>query len=82
MTQSQEFNARTVDEAVEKAAASLGVPADDLPYEVVDQGSEGFLGIGARDARIVVLVPGVEGSTETPASEVRSAEEPPPVERD
>ena len=69
MTERQEFNARTVDEAVEKAAASLGVPAGDLPYEVVDEGSEGFLGIGARDARIVVQAPGGGGSTETPVSE-------------
>ncbi len=76
MTQNQEFNASTIDEAVEKAAASLGVPADDLSYEVVDEGSEGFIGIGARDARIVVQVPGVGVSTETPASEVPSREEP------
>jgi spoIIIJ-associated protein len=82
MTQSQEFNAGTVDEAVEKAAASLGIPANDLPYEVVDEGSEGFLGIGARDARIVVRVPGVGGSTEAPASEVPGAEESAPVESD
>jgi spoIIIJ-associated protein len=82
MTQSQEFNAGTVDEAVEKAAASLGIPANDLPYEVVDEGSEGFLGIGARDARIVVRVPGVGGSTEAPAREVPGAEESAPMESD
>jgi spoIIIJ-associated protein len=60
MTQSREFNAATVDEAVEKASASLGVPVEDLSYEVVDEGSEGFLGIGARDARIVVKAPGTQ----------------------
>jgi spoIIIJ-associated protein len=82
MTQSQEFNAGTVDEAVEKAAASLGILANDLPYEVVDEGSEGFLGIGARDARIVVRVPGVGGSTEAPASEVPGSEESASMESD
>ena len=82
MTQSQEFNAGTVVEAVDKAAASLGVPADELRYEVVDEGSEGFLGIGARDARIVVRVPDVGVSSETPVSEVPSAEQSAPVESD
>lgn len=60
MTQTREFNATTVDEAVEKASASLGLSPKDLSYEVVDAGSEGFLGIGARDARIVVEMPGTE----------------------
>jgi spoIIIJ-associated protein len=76
MTQSQEFNAGTVDEALEKAAANLGVPTAELAYEVVDEGSEGFLGIGARDARIVVHAPFAGGSTETPVSESPSSEEP------
>ncbi len=60
MTQTREFNATTVDEAVEKASASLGLSPKDLSYEVVDPGSEGFLGIGARDARIVVKISGTE----------------------
>ena len=76
MTQSQEFNAGTIDEAVEKAAANLGVPAAELSYEVLDEGSEGFLGIGARDARIVVHAPDAGESTGTPAREVSSREEP------
>ncbi len=58
MTQSQEFNAGTLDEALQKAATALEIPLDDLSYEVVDAGSEGFLGIGARDARILVQVDG------------------------
>jgi spoIIIJ-associated protein len=59
MTRTREFNAATVDEAVEKASTTLGIPAEDFSYEVVDTGSDGFLGIGARDARIVVEVPGM-----------------------
>ena len=57
MTQHREFNAATVDEALEKASSSLGVPASELSYEVLDEGSVGFLGIGARDARITVESP-------------------------
>jgi spoIIIJ-associated protein len=59
MTETREFNAATVDEAVEKASATLGLSVKELSYEVVDPGSEGFLGIGARDARIAVEVPGM-----------------------
>jgi spoIIIJ-associated protein len=59
MTYNREFNAATVDEALEKASSSLGVPASELSYEVLDEGSVGFLGIGARDARITVESPEV-----------------------
>jgi spoIIIJ-associated protein len=58
MTQTQEFNAATVEEAVVKASASLGISVKELSYEVVDAGSDGFLGIGARDARILIELPG------------------------
>jgi spoIIIJ-associated protein len=54
MSDSQEFYAATVEEAAEKASESLGVPRVQLDFEVLDQGSTGFLGIGARDARILV----------------------------
>jgi spoIIIJ-associated protein len=71
MTRTREFNAATVDEAVEKASTALGIPAEDFSYEVVDTGSDGFLGIGARDARIVVEVPGtVAQETEVEQDEV------------
>lgn len=54
MTESREFNAATVEEALEKAAASTGITRQELSFEVLDEGSTGFLGIGARDARILV----------------------------
>ncbi len=73
MTQNREFNAATVDEAVEKASSSLGVSARELSYEVLDEGSVGFLGIGARDARIAVELP--EGSEVPGAPEESPAEE-------
>jgi spoIIIJ-associated protein len=60
MTRTREFNAATVEEALERASARLGLRVEDLSYKVVDEGSEGFLGIGARDARIVIEVPGTE----------------------
>jgi spoIIIJ-associated protein len=57
MTDSVEFYASTVDEAVEKAALELGLSSAEVSYRVLDEGNSGFLGIGARDARVVVEVP-------------------------
>jgi spoIIIJ-associated protein len=54
MTEEREFYAASVDEAVSKAAQELGLPAQEISYSVLDEGSSGFLGIGARDARILV----------------------------
>jgi len=54
MTDDREFYAATVEEAVQKAADELGLSSQEVPYQVLDEGNSGFLGIGARDARIVV----------------------------
>ncbi len=54
MSESQEFYAPTVEEAVQKASLTLGIGAEELSYDVVDAGAAGFLGIGAREARINV----------------------------
>jgi len=42
------FSAKTLDEAITKACVELGVTSDNLSYNVVEQGSAGLLGIGAR----------------------------------
>lgn len=47
-----EFKGKTVEEALTAASASLGVVSSDLEYEVLDKGSAGFLGIGAKPAII------------------------------
>ena len=61
MSDRQEFYAPTVEEALTKASAALGIARDRLEFEILDQGSSGFLGIGARDARILIEnhVPGI-----------------------
>jgi spoIIIJ-associated protein len=64
MTDRMEFYASTIDEAVEKAALELGVSSKEVSYRVVDEGNSGFLGIGARDARIVVEAPAPHASDE------------------
>lgn len=58
MTDEREFYAATVQEAVQKAADELGLTPEELPYRVLDEGNSGFLGIGARDARVAVESPG------------------------
>lgn len=47
-----EVSARTVSEAITEACRKLGVTSDRLDYEVVDEGSNGFLGIGSKPAII------------------------------
>ena len=70
MTDSREFYASTVDEAVEKAALELGLSSAEISYRVLDEGNSGFLGIGARDARIIVQASAlhVSGEDEHPES--------------
>lgn len=46
------FSAKTVEDAVTKALIELGTTSDKLEYEVVEKGSAGFLGIGAKPAVI------------------------------
>lgn len=69
MSNDREFYAATVEEAVEKASGALGIPGDELHFEVLDQGSTGFLGIGARDARIVVENTVMQANVASPSSE-------------
>jgi spoIIIJ-associated protein len=64
MTDSIEFYASTIDEAVEKAALELGLSSTEVSYRVLDEGNSGFLGIGARDARIIVQAPAQNASEE------------------
>lgn len=55
MERDREFHASNVEEAIRKAAKALGIAPEEVRYEVLDEGSEGFLGLGARDARIRVI---------------------------
>ena len=78
MTHEREFYAATVDDAVEKAAGDLGLSVGEFSYRVLDEGNSGFLGIGARDARIIVETQdsvGHEGLEEDRPVSVASADE-------
>lgn len=47
-----EITAKTVSDAITEACQKLGVTSDKLDYQVVEEGSNGFLGIGSKPAVI------------------------------
>ena len=47
-----EVSAKTIDDAILEAAIQLGTTRDKVAYEVISQGSAGFLGIGSKNAVI------------------------------
>ena len=48
----QEFSAKNVDDAITEACETLMVTSDRLDYEVISNGSSGFLGIASKPAVI------------------------------
>ena len=62
MSEANEFSGKTVEEAVEKGLAELGVARNAVNVEIVREGSRGILGLGGENA--VVLLTRVE----TPAA--------------
>ena len=48
--------AKTVDDAVTEALLELMATRDDVEIEILEKGSKGFLGIGAKDAKVRVTV--------------------------
>ena len=72
MSKRQEFHATTVEEAIDKACKALNVARDQVRFEVLDQGSSGFLGMGARDARITVE--STDARADAPAPEMAEAQ--------
>ena len=51
-----EISAKTVNDAITEACQKLTVTSDKLEYEVVEEGSSGFLGIGSKPAVIKARV--------------------------
>lgn len=65
-----EVSAKTVDDAILEAAIKFGTTRDKVAYEVISQGSAGFLGIGSKKAVIKAHV-----LTEEEAEASKKAEE-------
>ncbi len=51
-----EVIAPTVDEAIERGLAELGLERDQVEVEVLDEGSGGLFGIGSRQARVMLIM--------------------------
>jgi spoIIIJ-associated protein len=57
MIEEREFEGKDLEEALNEAAASLGISHDELHYEMVEQGRRGLLGMGVKAVRIRVKPP-------------------------
>ena len=55
MAKRKEFTGKDIGEALENAAGHYDKSLEELQYEVVDGGRKGFLGIGKREAKIVII---------------------------
>jgi spoIIIJ-associated protein len=75
-----EIIAPTVEEAVARGAEELGVSADRLLVEVIDEGGGGLLGLSPRQARVRLTLLGSGGGPERPAG--RSAAPDPDLDED
>ena len=51
-----EISAKTVDDAITEACQKFSVTSDKLEYEVIEEGSAGFLGLGSKSAVIKARV--------------------------
>jgi spoIIIJ-associated protein len=56
----------TVEEAVARGAAELGVSPDRVLVEVLDEGGQGLLGLGARQARVRLTLLGGASAAPSP----------------
>lgn len=55
-----EVSAKSLSDAITDACQKLSVTSDKLGYEVIDEGSNGFLGIGSKPFKIKAFVKGEE----------------------
>lgn len=68
----KEFSGKTIDEAKAAAAAELGISADELVYEVMEEDKGGFLGL-FKTCKIAVTV--ADGASELTAAVAEAIEE-------
>ncbi|MBT9775401.1 KH domain-containing protein [Clostridium sp. MCC353] len=69
-------HAKTVDEAITKAAIELGTASDNIHYDIIEKGSTGLFGfIGAKDAVISARVLEPEERAEKEAAKVSAKQE-------
>ncbi len=71
-----EVSGKSVDEAVEKGLAELGLGHDDVDVEILSEGARGLLGMGSEQARVRLTAHGTVGAASaTPNGISRTAKE-------
>ena len=79
-----EMTGKTINEAIDNACTKLGVGLLDVEYKVIDEPTKGFLGIGAKPAKVLVTVIGSEDedvqAPDNKAKEEKKAEPKPEIE--
>lgn len=70
-----EISEKTLDDCITVACRKLMITSDKLEYEVIDQGSSGFMGFNARNAVIRAKVRSSEKSSEIYAGDVLTKSE-------
>jgi spoIIIJ-associated protein len=72
---SLEIIAPTVAEAIQQGLEQLGVPSSQVSIDILDEGSRGLFGIGARQARVrLILQTPTSPLPATPAPEIEDAQ--------
>ena len=66
---SAEGSGRTVEEAIRDALRTLGAKRDEVDLIVLDEGTRGVLGLGAREARVKLTLLSEEGEDEAASAE-------------
>jgi spoIIIJ-associated protein len=70
-----EVIAQSVDEAIEKGLADLGLPREAVEITVLDEGGSGLLGLGSRQARVRISILAEENAEESDSSQTMSSED-------
>jgi len=63
-----EFSAKTVDEAIANALSMLNTARENVDVEIVSEGSKGLFGLGSKDAKVIVTIKPVEKAVKSSAT--------------
>lgn len=66
-----EMTGKTATEAITAACEKMGLKLTEVEYEILDEGSKGFLGLGARPAKVKVWVIGYDEAAEKAKEEAK-----------
>ena len=68
-----EFSAKTVDEAIANALSMLNTTRENVNVEIVSEGSKGLFGLGSKDAKVIVTIKPVEKAVSSKSSATSDA---------